>query len=197
MARLKHPVRKPVSEEVLEAIEKALDARTLDRLGAYAAAIARTMYWRGERGGEVLPGGESPESVVVRAVEKLIDGRNVWPRERVSLTTFLKQNIRRELHHLANSKENKAAREMEHEDEAAVADPRLEPGAETWLEEFLEFLASRGDEQLRAIVPMILDGLSPRGIAGALRVQPNEIYNARKRLKRLMLEFQKKRKECS
>lgn len=206
-----------MDKETLARIEKDLTDEKIERLTQYAIKLARAKVWWRHAGGEILPEGESPETIVSRVLEKLIDGSNTWPYERVSLYTFLKRNIQREIGHLATCKENKSKRmltELEDEDPelselrwqtilafseiGKALDPREEAIRKQEDEKCQELLdelyySLQSDEVAAKVVESLLDGRKPREIAEQLGIEKNEVYNAQRLIRRLLKKVMKAR----
>lgn len=75
-------------------------------LERYAFSVSRSLRWR-TRNPTELPGGETVDSIVSKAIEKLFVGDRDWePDKEPNIKNYLKGVIDSLLNHLAESKEN-------------------------------------------------------------------------------------------
>lgn len=178
-------------------------------LGRYALRESSRLRWRTGNPVE-LPGGETVESIVSLALEKVLSGERRWnPRSSPEIKKYLMDVIDSLLNHLATGKENvmftTASPASDHEETASRSDPR-EQGA-GWLarreespeaallrkeEEEIGDRAigmlmeeSRADPVLARVLEAMLSGEEKAGrIAEVVGVEVKEVYNAMKRLDR-------------
>jgi hypothetical protein len=180
-------------------------------LGRYALRESSRLRWR--TGNPVdLPGGETVESIVSLAIEKVLSGARRWdPQSSPDIKKYLMDVIDSLLNHLATGKENvmfttasPAGGDDEtvcysgtrgHEKDASWLGRREESPEVTLLrkeEEELNQLAietlmeeSRADPVLMCVLQAMLSGEDKAGrIAEATGVGVKEVYNAMKRLDR-------------
>jgi hypothetical protein len=185
--------------------------RIILELGRYALSVSRRLRWRTENPSE-LPNGETIDSIVSLAIEKVISGERSWdPAVRPDLRKYLMDVIDSLLSHLAESKDNTMLARLPAE--GAEQTPSLgrgfdqvEPGS-AWLPQpgqspEAELLAKEqaqledrafevlieecdGDPVLKRMVEAIFDGRDkPSEIAEATGIPTREIYNAARRLDR-------------
>lgn len=181
-----------MTKEKIDLLRRELTDDLLEKLVLHAKFLVDVHFWRGQRGGDVLPRGESYESIVHLTVEKLILGKIEWKPHEVDLEYFLKQAVRREVGHYSKLKENVATTTASVEAVAARSNrwPQGEEEGARWAEDFLEFLRIRREDLLVDIVECILeDADKPRMISRKLGLEGRDLYNARKRLQRALGEF--------
>lgn len=188
-------------------------------LERHALSVSRNLRWRTKNALE-LPGGETVDSIVSKAIEKLFSGERDWdPEAQPDLRAYLKGVIDSLLNHLAQSQENtlitlvpepgsKNAPSWEQgsskRDPAAdwLVPPSRSPEAALLLQEqtaledrALELLIDECAEDtiLIGVLEAMMDGLeTPAEISKAKGLRVQDIYNATKRLDR-KLELIRKR----
>ncbi|MEK6299807.1 MAG: hypothetical protein AABO41_03725 [Acidobacteriota bacterium] len=75
-------------------------------LERYALSVSRNLFWR-TRNPVELPGGETVDSIVSKAIEKLFSGDRDWePEKEPDIRNYLRDVIDSLLNHLAESREN-------------------------------------------------------------------------------------------
>lgn len=161
------------------------------RLLLFSQRRAARLFWRGEYGG-AMPGGVKPEDFVMKAIEQALSGERRWDNK-ISLFAFLCGAISSMLNHAAESVENRITRRV---------DPRIEeyklvaPATELADEESLpeRFVDSLRDDPL--VYKMVAHILSsntdkPSQLARVLKISVRDVYNANKRLKRKLSEWQR------
>lgn len=183
-------------------------AQELER---YALSVSRNLRWR-TRNPVELPGGETIDSIVSKAIEKLFSGDREWdPEKEPDIKKYLRGVIDSLLNHLAESKENTLlapAPEPESPDAPAweSGSQKRDPAAD-WIiparlspltvllkqeEAALEDRAlgllideSADDEVLIKVLEAKMDGAdTPAEISKAKGISIKEVYNASKRLDR-------------
>jgi hypothetical protein len=188
-------------------------------LERHALSVSRNLRWR-TRNALELPGGETVDSIVSKAIEKLFFGERDWdPETQPDLRAYLKGVIDSLLNHLAVSQENRlltlvpepgskdaSAWERGSSKRDPVADwlvpSSRSPEAavifqeQTALEDrALELLIDECavDAILIAVLEAMMDGIeTPAEISKAKGIPVQDIYNATKRLDR-KLELIRKR----
>lgn len=201
--------------ETYQALAKLSDedwTKLVLKLGHYAASVSRRLRWR-TRNSRELPGGETVESIVSKAIEKLFSGDRRWdPRAEPDLEKYLMDVIDSLLSHLVESQDNKllttvpetAGTDEQAEWEAGPKEP--EHGSE-WLarsalspetalleseqksrdDRALEMLIEECSTNpvLTKVLEAMFDGHDgPAEIARATGLDRKDIYNAAKRLDR-------------
>lgn len=185
-------------------------ADSLPLLIEYARKRVGWRTWGGARGGR-LPAGKEAEDVVYEAIEKVYSGQRAWdPAAKPDLLQFLKDVIESDVHHLAVGFENRGVVTETALGERmvdGVAEPYLntrpaagpspadaavrgeeDREARAFAETFLATLV--GEPDLAAIVSCIFDGVvKPAEIAAKTGRDPGEVYSARKRLQRRLMDF--------
>jgi hypothetical protein len=201
-------------EEARAHIEKLTDdeiGRLAKELGWYALSVSNKLFWRTHNSVE-LPNGETIESIVSLAFEKLYSGERDWdPQKDPDLKKYLMDVIDSLLSHLSTSKDNTLlsatldVREQQETDfEAGSKERRPE---REWLvksartpedllidnetarreEQVLNDLweACKGDDILTKVLEAIRGGCDrPGEIAKATGIPIKDIYKASKRLDR-------------
>ena len=85
-----------MGKEELEQLKKELRAQLtpafLRSLVRYADYLIAIHFWRGRQGGEVLPRGESSESIVQQIIGKMLDFQNRWDEKSIDLD-LIKEEI--------------------------------------------------------------------------------------------------------
>lgn len=162
------------------------------RLVGYADSRAQLLAWRDGRSSGALPRGKTAEDVAFEAIEKALSGkRGTWNPEKGRLEHFLRQIVKSDLGHLANSKEHKTTQRFPVDElDAPYADPS---GSAEELalrkqvdEEFKTALlrSVEGDDEMETLVLQLLDGMDdPEELAAAMNVPRRRIYSLRNRLR--------------
>ena len=178
-------------------------------LERYALSVSRNLRWRTLNPVE-LPGGETIDSIVSKAVEKLFSGDREWdPDREPDIKKYLRGVIDSLLNHLAESKENTLlAPEPESPDAPAweSGSQKRDPAAD-WLvparpspltalirqedaaleDRALGWLIDEcsDDEILINVLEAKMDGVdTPAEISKAKGISIKDVYNATKRLDR-------------
>jgi hypothetical protein len=202
-----------VKERAYQIISKMTDAewtRLISRLGRYALRTSANLDWRTASKREI-PGGETAESVVSKAIEKVFSGKRKWnPDTSPSLEKYLMDVIDSLLNQLVNSHDNvKFEFIPDRHDEDGNALPEEQPdqpeASAEWLsrppltpeQEMLVQEKNRRDEDvlgaliadcesdplLKRVLEAMFDGYEkPASIAERVGCTPGEIYGASKRL---------------
>lgn len=96
----------PKAEEALAKLSDQEWADLIVALTRYAFSVSRNLRWRTNSPLE-LPGGETVDSIVSKAIEKLYSGDREWhPDEQPDLNRYLQGVIDSLLNHLAEAQEN-------------------------------------------------------------------------------------------
>jgi len=203
-----------VNSKAYEAVSRISDDEWRDialELQRHALSVSRNLRWRTKNVLE-LPGGETVDSIVSKAIEKLFRGERDWdPEAQPDIRNYLKGVIDSLLNHLADSLENTlltAVPAPNSEDAAAwergsskrdpVADwlvPRSRSPEAALLEQEREALEDRAfehlidecadDKVLLGVLEAMLDGAeTPAEISQAKGIPVKDVYNATKRLDR-------------
>jgi hypothetical protein len=203
-----------LKEEARAHLAKLTDeqiGRLAKELGWYALSVSNKLYWR-TRNSVELPKGETIDSIVSLAFEKLYSGEREWePQKDPDLKKYLMDVIDSLLYHLSTSKDNTllsgtsdvtgqkeidweaGSKERRPEREWLVASGRtpeeLLIDAETAQREerVLDELAKAcsEDDQLTRILRAIRGGCDQPGeIAKATGIPIKDVYSASKRLDR-------------
>lgn len=201
-------------EEARNELAKLTDeqiGRLAKELGWYALNVSNKLFWR-TRNSVELPKGETIESIVSLAFEKLYSGEREWePQKDPDLKKYLMDVIDSLLSHLSTSKDNTllsatsdVAKQTEMDWEAGSKERRPE---REWLvastrtpeellidaetarreERVLDELAKAcsEDDQLTKILRAIREGCDQPGeISKSTGISIKDIYNASKRLDR-------------
>lgn len=188
-------------------------------LERHALSVSRNLRWR-TRNALELPGGETVDSIVSKAIEKFFLGERDWdPETHPDLRAYLKGVIDSLLNHLAESQENTLMTLVPEpgsknapawEQGSSKRDPAADwlvpssrsPEAEALLHEqaaredrALELLIDECAEDvvLISVLEAMMDGFeTPAEISAAKGITVKDIYNATKRLDR-KLELIRKR----
>lgn len=177
----------------------------------YALSVSRNLRWRTKNVVE-LPGGETVDSIVSKAIEKLFRGDRDWdPEVEPDIRNYLKGVIDSLLNHLADSLENTLITPVptpDSEDAPAweSGSTKRDPAAD-WLvprqrspeaallereraaleDRVLELLIDEcaDDKTLLGVLEAMLDGVeTPGEIAKVKSIPVKDVYNATKRLDR-------------
>jgi hypothetical protein len=180
-------------------------------LERYTFSISRNLRWR-TRNAVELPGGETVDSIVSKAIEKLFSGDRDWdPEKEPDIRSYLRGVVDSLLNHLAESKDNTlvtAAPEPGSADASAweTGSPKRDPAAdwlvparpspeailirqeETGLEDWaLDLLIDEcaDDKILIEVLEAMMDGSdTPAEISKTKGIPIKDVYNAAKRLDR-------------
>lgn len=207
------------NEAVLEKLETELTLDLVHRLVGYADMKARRLPWYGLLVGteQSLAEGHQPEDIVQMAITKTLrgtlegpgKGRRVWDGKR-DLFDHLTSAVDSELSNLGNGWVNqhflradssatasgeggetrlseRTPKSVENPEEVALSN-EVEAQSDAFV---CRLLTEIGDDDLLArVVEQILDGARrPAEIAAALGVPVDEVYKARKRLRRRVEEM--------
>ena len=173
----------------------------LNRLTVHALCKMRRLTWRGafiSKGGTV-PGGFEPYDFALDAIEKLLDGRRPWNREKyASLEAALRATIDSDISHLVESIDNAQFRRIirsgsNGETDQAYEVSGTEPNplrmviASEWRENFHKAAMKelKDDEFLQKLFQCVdADITDPAEISIMLDVTVDEVNNGKKRLRR-------------
>jgi hypothetical protein len=183
--------------------------RMILELGYYASKVRNEYRWRMKER-EALPKGETVNSVVSLALEKVLSGERRWnPAQQPDFMKFMRDVIDSLINHLARGKDNtlltpaldedsggdwhtgskKAAHDTEWlarseaTPEQALIDKELQAHRDEAIRALLEECA--GDQALTKIVNAMLEGYDQCGeIAQVVGIEVKDVYNAMKRLDR-------------
>jgi len=180
-------------------------------LGRYALSVSNNYTWR--TGDSIsLPGGETVESVVSKALEKVLSGDRRWdPQKDPDIKKYLMDVIDSLMSHLAASSDNKLltvvpAEGSENAEAWQSGSKKADPEA-AWLarqsmtpekeleakeaaeleEHAIQMLLkeAKNDAALTAVIRAMLDGANQCGeIAEVIGIDVTEVYKAMKRLDR-------------
>ena len=173
----------------------------LNRLTVHALCKIRRLTWRGafiSKGGSV-PGGYEPYDFALDAIEKLLDGRRPWNREKYeTLDAALRGTIDSDISHLVQSIDNAQFRRIIRSGSNGEADQAYEvlgtePNplrvtiAREWREDFQKAAMKEleGDAFLQRLFECVdADITDPSEISIMLDVTVDEVNNGKKRLRR-------------
>jgi hypothetical protein len=178
-------------------------------LGYYASKVSNEYRWRTKEK-EALPKGETVNSVVSLALEKVWSGERRWnPAQQSDFMKFMRDVIDSLMNHLASGKDNillmpapdediegdwhTGSKEAAHDTEwlarreatpeQALIDRESQAQKDEAIRALLEECA--GDPVLTKIVNAMLDGYDQCGqIAQVVGIEVKDVYNAMKRLDR-------------
>jgi hypothetical protein len=191
------------ARQALARMSEADLGNMIKELGRYALSVSRSKpRWR-TADPVNLPRGESVDSIVSLAFEKVLTGERVWnPDKEPDLKIYLMGVIDSLLSHLSRHKDNTAVTAMpettEQVDQRAGFDwqapPPLDPETALLVQEQKQFEAqavrllldtSQDDPVVADIVRAMQAGHAKAGeIAEVLGIAVTEVYNAMKRLDR-------------
>jgi hypothetical protein len=185
--------------------------RTILELGYYASKVSNEYRWRTKER-EALPKGETVNSVVSLALEKVLSGERRWsPAQQPDFMKFMRDVIDSLMNHLASGKDNVLLTPAPAEDsedyqdwhtgskqaahntewlarsaatpEQALIDKESQAQKDEAIQALLEECA--GDRILTKIINAMLDGYDQCGeIARVVGIEVKDVYNAMKRLDR-------------
>lgn len=173
-------------EDVQLAIEEQLSA-IYPRLVEHAISKARRL--RSVRGGQ-LPNGHRAEDAVQIAVTKAWDGERTWnARAYPELIDFLASVVDSVISNLVSQAEHKHRGDLP-PDWKTVPDPSVSSLDKLADDECADVLAraiedvTADDDALRDIMTEFMDGRPPGEIASELSKDPDDVYNAIRKVKR-------------
>ncbi len=182
--------------------EEALHTLILE-LGRYALSVSRRLYWRTHNTVE-LPGGETVDSIVSKALTKVLAGERRWdPQKAPDLKAYLMGVIDSLLNHLAEHRDNRVLSAMPETGSDGLRPAARSSDPETALlrKEQAEHDAhvlrllieeSEDDPMVVQMIRTMQDGVGkPGDIAAALRIDVTDVYNAMKRLDRKILRLRR------
>lgn len=118
----------PKAEEALARISDQEWKDLILALARYTLSVSRNLRWR-TRNPVELPGGETVDSIVSKAIEKVYSGERAWhPDAHPDLKKYLRDVIDSLLSHLAESQENVLLRAVPEPDSRDA--PAWESGSE-------------------------------------------------------------------
>jgi hypothetical protein len=179
------------------------------KLGYYASKVRNEYRWRMKEK-EALPKGETVNSVVSLALEKVLSGERRWnPAQQPDFMKFMRDVIDSLINHLARGKDNilltpaldedsegdwqteskKAAHDTEWlvRSEATPEQVLIDKESQAQRDEAIRALLEEcaGDQALTKIVNAMLEGYDQCGeIAQVVGIEVKDVYNAMKRLDR-------------
>ena len=191
------------ARQALAAMSEADLGTMIKELGRYALSVSRSKpRWR-TNDPENLPRGESVESIVSLAFEKVLTGERVWnPEKEPDLKAYLMGVIDSLLSHLSRHKDNTAVTAMpetaDYGDRSSAgqwqAQPPANPEAALLAQEQNDYETqvvqvlldtSQDDPVVTQIIHAMQEGHAKAGeIADVLGIAVTEVYNAMKRLDR-------------
>jgi DNA-directed RNA polymerase specialized sigma24 family protein len=190
------------AHQALAQMSEADLARMIKELGRYALSVSRSKpRWR-TNDPTHLPRGETVESIVSLAFEKVLTGERQWdPNKEPELKTYLTGVIDSLLSHLSRHKDNtsvsampEAAEPRDYQENGWQAQPPADPETALLLREQRQYEAqavqllldtSQDDPLVADIIRTMQAGYAKAGeIARVLGIPVTEVYNAMKRLDR-------------
>jgi hypothetical protein len=183
--------------------------RMILELGYYALKVRHEYRWRTKEK-EALPKGETVNSVVSLALEKVLSGERRWnPAQQPDFMKFMRDVIDSLMNHLARGKDNvlltsapdedsegdwhtgseKAAHDTEWlaRSEATPEQTIIDKESQAQMDEAIRALLEEcaGDQVLTKIINAMLEGYDQCGeIARVVGIEVKDVYNAMKRLDR-------------
>lgn len=195
-------VRNEAQTALAQLSENALHTLILE-LGRYALSVSSRLYWRTQNAVE-LPGGETVDSVVSKALTKVLTGERRWdPHKAPDLKAYLMSVIDSLLNHLAEHRDNRVLTAMPETGSDEIRPAALPSDPETALlrkeqaeydARVLQLLieASEDDPMVVRMIRTMQDGVGkPGDIAAALRIDVIDVYNAMKRLDRKIMRVRR------
>jgi hypothetical protein len=182
------------AEEILTGMNDDQWEKIFDELVCYAKRKSRKHY---RTGGDLLPNGDSFESLVNTAIQKLYSGERDWnPDQRPDLLIHLKGIVRSLLSHSVESFDNR--RFVAEADEPEMATWRYSGAKDPcaiFLEKERQLIADRAlgllvtkckDDRIALdMIGLMHEGITkPDILAQKLGIEPKQIYAAAKRLDR-------------
>jgi len=199
------------ARDLLERMSDGELVKMILELGYYATKVRNEYHWR-TKDKESLPKGETINSVVSLALEKVFSGERSWnPAQQPDFMKFMRDVIDSLINHLARSKDNAILRPVPEEGsddernwhagsekaeantewlarkEATPERALLEKESHGQKDKAIRFLLEEcaGDQTLTRIVRAMLDGCRQCGeISDIVGIEVKEVYNAMKRLDR-------------
>jgi hypothetical protein len=216
-------VRGLVNEKACQILSRMTDAEwatLILRLGRYALRTSGNLNWRTGNKRE-LPSGETAESIVSKAIEKVLSGKRKWnPGTHPSFERYLMDVIDSLLNQLANSHDNVKfeiiSDGQDNDGSNLPEEPPEHPEASAeWLgrppltpeEEMLKKERNKRNDEvvgaliadcdddplLKKILEAMVDGYEkPASIAERVGCTPSEVYVASKRLDTKIDSFRKR-----
>jgi hypothetical protein len=193
-------VGKDTLHELL-ALSDAEQEALLKRLTLHAHCKMRHLSWRGVylNRGDAVPGGYEAHDFALDAIEKMLDGRRPWNREKYqNLEAALRATIDSDVNHLVESADNARGRRLavqasKCETAQAYVVPSTEPNPlhsvidKDWQERFHKAAMKelKGDEFLIKLFDCLAaEFTKPEEIATMLDTTVEEVNNGKKRLRR-------------
>jgi len=170
------------------------------KLLKYTKAKINQIHWYTGHG--EAPKGIQAEDIVQEAIYKVLNGERRWnPQQYPDLLTFLKSIIRSEISHLLKSWDHqhvisteKIEMKMDKENLAETPEEILiNAERKKHLHQYKEklFELAKDDEEVFFILDCYENDIwKPREIANKLGVQTDKVYNALKRLKRMLKKIE-------
>jgi hypothetical protein len=161
----------------------------------------RHLTWRGVyvNRGDAVPGGYEAYDFALDAIEKMLDGRRPWNREKyLTLDAALRATVDSDVNHLAESVDNARGRRLAPESsKCETAQAYQVPGTELnplnlvidrdWQERFHKAAMKelKGDDFLVKVFEcLVAEFTKPEEIAMMLDTTVEDVNNAKKRLRR-------------
>jgi len=184
-------------EELINYLNEQNWDEIIPKLTAYTDfKLKKGKWWK--RGFEDLAKGLQPADLVFEAIKDLYTEERKWNKERYSsIVEFLKSVIDSEIYNLYGSydhtyqvvEENKDDCEEDEMNKYAGEDP---DSLDLIISKELlnkVYKAIEGDQELEEFVILLSEGFLPRDIAKELDVDISNIYNRKKRLKRILIKI--------
>lgn len=172
----------------------------MPRLLYYAASLMRRKGWRGDTAGS-SSSAFGPEDIVQTAILKTMSEQRPWdPTNNLDLFTHLAGVIKSEMSNLSRSVDNRLVLNMPENLEARAAGTAFDASriieGRSELEGVRRFVLENAPD-LRGLLDAMLsqEGISANELSKTLRVSEAEVWNMRKRLRRLIGRYQSERME--
>ena len=168
-----------MNDELVDLLDKHNWGDSIIKLTAYVVSLCRL---------RPLPSGLEPEDVAMEAIEKVYTGERNWnPQQEPNLHRYLLSVVKSILSNKRSGKENASAASISVE-ELAVVPGYDDVEVELFAKELDSAIAAalKGDAQLCLLYKAIKDGFSLQDISQEYVIGIDILYNAKKRLNRLV-----------
>jgi DNA-directed RNA polymerase specialized sigma24 family protein len=183
-----------IDEPFLEFLNSHNWPDIIKRLTAYCEwKVSSGKWWR--RNKDELAKGFQPKDIVFEAINDLFSGERNWNRERYpTVIEFLKSAVDSEISTLIKSYDHT------HQIIEFDKDDERDSGMDKYPNDFIDILGSleseellnriyksiEGDAKLEELLVLLLEELPPREIAKELDTDVEDIYNRKKRFRRIL-----------
>lgn len=168
-----------MNDELTDLLDRHNWGDSIIKLTAYVVSLCRL---------QPLPSGLEPEDVVMEAIEKVYTGERNWnPQQESDLHRYMLSVVTSIVSNIRTRKESVYTATM-NEEELAVVPGYDNVEAELFAKELDDAIAVglKGDAELCLLYKAIKDGYSMQDISQEYVIDINILYNAKKRLNRLV-----------